>query len=428
MYHIEDWKPLPRDIESKSTWTGHSKICAVDTERGLVVRWVSGSRDIYRDGWLFQHGRDLVQFETYEHWHEEDGSLFSDLRFTEFGYSQIVAMEYRVGNFVMPAVETQQAWRRLAAEGVLVFSDEKRRKFRSTTRTRVILDGVPLTLSDFGYPESVPEPRAAANPSGAGIASERLPRQPDAATGAGHSATPQLAGSAAVSLDDLRGLGTPPGRDGTIPHEATLLHLENSFLMGGGLSLLNDVRVVPANTERGTLSALLSQTTPTVTRMTGEPVPPAISADAQALWESAAGLVDAAHVWLGNGRNMVDIPLAQAATLLELLIVGDVSAASVRFSELARRTDGGRAVSIATLGFVAAILGRAPVGWIPFAWLVGGNSVGSPRGRIVISHANPALGSLLNHWIRELQSRVPIDTSPDPQDPAMRRCLEGLVP
>ena len=153
MYHIEDWRQLPGDIEVKSTWTGHSKICAVDTERELIVRWVSGSRDICRDGWLFQHGQDLVQFETYEHEHAEGNNWFSDLRFAEFGYSQIVAMKYRVGDFVMPAVETHREWLRLAVEGVLVFSDDKRSKFHSPYRTRVILDGVPLTLSDFGYAE-----------------------------------------------------------------------------------------------------------------------------------------------------------------------------------------------------------------------------------------------------------------------------------
>jgi len=160
LYHIEDWKPLPGDIEAKSTWTGHSKICAVDTERDLVVRWVSGSRDISRDGWLFQHGQDLVQFETYEYEHAEGDNWFSDLRFAEFGYSQIVAMKYRVGDFVMPAVETQQAWLRLAVEGVLVFRHEKRKRLQSPYRARVVLDGVNLTLRDFGYAEGVDGSRA----------------------------------------------------------------------------------------------------------------------------------------------------------------------------------------------------------------------------------------------------------------------------
>ena len=100
----------------------------MDTDRGLVVRWVSGSRDIYRHGWLFQHGQDLVQFETYAHEHAEGDNWFADLRFAEFGYSQIVDMKYRVGSFVTPPAEKQREWLRLATEGVLVVSDEERSK------------------------------------------------------------------------------------------------------------------------------------------------------------------------------------------------------------------------------------------------------------------------------------------------------------
>jgi len=185
--------------------------------------------------------------------------------------------------------------------------------------------------------------------------------------------------------------------------------------------------VAPNDAAMTSLSALTRERSATVTGPMDAPLSQAVSADGRALWEEAAKLMGASSMWRKMGRSLIDIPVDQANTLLELLIAGDASSASAHVAGLVRSNAAGRDAATASLGFAAAMLGRAPVGWIPFGVLIGGRSVGSAYGGVLVSRNSPHLTSLLNHWFKELQSRAPIHTSPDPQDLAMRNCIEGLL-
>jgi hypothetical protein len=214
-----------------------------------------------------------------------------------------------------------------------------------------------------------------------------------------------------------------PAPGGTRRADLADLTLGEALLSKGPITLIDQIGVVPG--PHGILPHGVGTPDFRIVSFSGGPASVELGQEVIAFRRDVESLVRSFDMLRNMGRTL-DFPnVAAALGVREALTAADIEGVQRELATVDQTKHGQVSRANVALGFAAALLGAAPLGWIALGLVLDGKSLANPYGIVVLSGLLAHHPGSLDVWHEHLQGVVRV--SGDARDPATRACITSII-